>query len=338
MDLETDVQISYDILQRIKNVKDIRSCLDGLKLLHKALQSPQRAVGVLDELSSISPRLEEILAIWDASAKCQHEDMQKMAIIVVIDLLKPFSLNEQDAGTVGKSSREAVLNIAHELVSSRIKVFYYHLSSSKNERISASLLLLASVCSFSLSCTEEVVQNFDFSLSALSGLARPRKQRKDEPQSAFYERMKREWNETDPLRRPTRCAFISWVLSLLRNSNPHVLKTVLRIRPLTRGVLHSLSSDPPNVQIEVLTALRVHVVVGRDFQKPIHHLNSFSNDTHGSQGAMQGSSLSAADRSHIWTDAALGQLSKISAQYEGTLTSYLCNCILFFCSMTHGTS
>ena len=317
MELETNAQISYDVLQRIKNVKDVRSCLDGLKLLHKALQLPDKAARVVNELSRLSPRLEEVLAVWDTSAKSQHEEMQKMAIIVVVDLLRTFE--EDRGGAVGESSRDTILTLVQELVSSRIKVFYYHLSSSKDERVCAALWLLAAICSFSISCAEETVRNFDFSLSALSGLARPRRQRKDESDSDFIARTRREWNDKDPLRRPRRCAFISWTVSLLKSSNARLLKSVLSIKPLMQGVLHYLSSDPPNVQMEVLTALSAHIVVDRVSPKlQPTNLDSLIGNANASARAVDVCSLSAADRSRIWTDAALGQLTKISARYDGT--------------------
>lgn len=136
---------------------------------------------------------------------------------------------------------------------------------------------------------------FDFGLAALPQLAKPRKGRKGEAAADAAQRLQKEWTNDDPLKQPTRAAFISFALALVSTADAQLLPEVLTLRPLIGGTLHFLSSDPPSAQVAVLRVLRKLVAAKRT-----------------AAGAFPGA--------EVLGDAALGQLAAIAASGpEGSL-------------------
>lgn len=328
------INISSDVVDRLKHVKDRHLCLLGLRTLQTALEQSSRegqgdgyGVNVWQQLADTSPDMEEFVLLWDNVAKSQDEELQILMLRTYIQLVKAAEQFGQHSAkvlegesrsrnqTVDLKIYEVALGLFKTFVSSHIKPFYYHLGSKRPQRVRGALLLLAEICKFSSKCAEELVRSFDFSLAVLPGLARPNKQRKDETTVDFRCRIEKEWGNLDPLRKPTRAAFVSWALSLLTTSNMYLLASVLRLKPLIQGTMHYLSSDPAEIQIEILETIRKYIVVESENENVQHKIN-VDKDRRG-RPAHSESGLNRATRSTIWTEATLRQLSKIAIHYEG---------------------
>ena len=201
-----------------------------------------------------------------------------------------------------KSSRSSsdITNSTHALanaiLSRRVKNLYSHLGSQQRSRASATLLMLSHLVSLGPAMGREFIRVFDFGIPALPQLARPLRARKGETTGEAAVRQQQAWEFADPVRRPTRAAFITLVLCLLRSADAQLLPEILRVRPLISGMLQNLSSDPPEVQLEVLKVLQKRVMGPRI-------------------------SIGPAAKSDLFNDSALWQLSNICAageEYEET--------------------
>lgn len=185
----------------------------------------------------------------------------------------------------------AATTLANAILSRRIKSIYSHLASQQRNRASAALILLAELVSLGPAMGRELTRVFDFGLPALPQLARPLRARKGESTLEASTRQQQEWASEDPVRRPTRAAFIGLALSLLRCADAQLLPEVLRLRPLLGGMMQSLSNDPPMIQLEVLKVLQKRVLGAR-------------------------ASIGPAAKAEFFNDAALGQLASVCAAGE----------------------
>lgn len=170
----------------------------------------------------------------------------------------------------------AVTCLAEGILTRRLKGIYYSLSSGARTRSSAALHLLAALASLGPTLTGELVRSFDFSHSALPTLARHPKPSKDEDPASCRQRQHRYWQETDPLKRPTRAAFVSFAQAVLKSADPITLSEVLGIRPLVSGLLHHVASDPVGSQHITLGLLQDRVLSQKMGVAPAVRADAFS--------------------------------------------------------------
>ena len=70
------MQVASDILHSLKYANNAHSCQQGLSMFQKACEFG-RGLSVLHELVGFSPRLEELVAVWDGQIKVRLMDLTR---------------------------------------------------------------------------------------------------------------------------------------------------------------------------------------------------------------------------------------------------------------------
>jgi hypothetical protein len=91
------------------------------------------------------------------------------------------------------------------------------------------------------------------------------REKKGESAAEHRQRYWQQWQLGDTLKRPTRAGFCQLALTLLRQagSDALLLQQLLQLRPLLGGLLHQLTADPPQQQLQVLQMLQRRVLSAR---------------------------------------------------------------------------
>ncbi|KAK9836812.1 hypothetical protein WJX74_008587 [Apatococcus lobatus] len=163
------------------------------------------------------------------------------------------------------------------------------LGSSAKDRPAAAASLLAAMAARTGAVAHQLVLEFNWGLKALPALARPPRLLEGVPRQEQQTRFWGNWRQTAPLKRPVCAHLVDMGQSLLRLRDEGLLATVLQIRPVMNALLHSMTRQPPEVALRTLRLLQSRIMA-------------------------PACALSPLQRSQVFTEAFLAQLSSMAAQ------------------------
>ncbi|GAB4818251.1 hypothetical protein N2152v2_005297 [Parachlorella kessleri] len=290
------------VVDAIRNTRDVDTNLHGLNQLRRALESGAN-LAFLHQYTSHAGGFDDLQAVWDAQLTVQNYNVTVTLLLALADVLRVVASarNQQQPqqetdGSIGLTHelRNATAALVQAILSRRLKAIYFNLSSEMRGKANAALTLLAAVATQGPETTRELARAFDFSLAALPNLARLPRQRKGDTHAEGADhgagsqtRLWQQWKGGDMLKRPTRVGFVAFALGMLRHADPLTLSTLLATRPLTGGLLNHMAGDPPEVQLQVLGMLRSRVLSHK-------------------------AGVPAATQAEVLSDAVLSQLSQLA--------------------------
>lgn len=219
-------------------------------------------------------------------------------------ILKSGLTNELEGCGKGKdrmlACEERLQKVCLQIVRQhRLKTMYNLMSSGNRTKVSSALNLLVSIVHASSTIgTSDIVGRlvhvFDFSLNALHTVSLPPKVAGGKMLDAINDPDNvKIWYSKDVSKRPTRAAFVDFVLGLLEHSDPvMVLPHVLRLKPILGNVFHYMSKDPAEVQEKILDVIE-KVILGNHNR------------------AREQVVLSISSRARFFTDMTLAQMAQI---------------------------
>ncbi|BDA47572.1 probable nucleolar pre-ribosomal-associated protein 1 at C-terminar half [Coccomyxa sp. Obi] len=187
-------------------------------------------------------------------------------IIAALLLLIADMLNLSTAVELPADQQSSLSHLALNIIGRRLKTLYFYLGSDVRAKANAALYLLAAIARHSTQAARDLVQAFDFTLSALTRLCKlprqvfPTREKKGVGADEARRRLWRFWRSSDVQKRPSAALFVDFALALLQTADAQLLCTLLPARPIFAGLLHNLEHFPPEAVLSILTTLQDRVL------------------------------------------------------------------------------
>ncbi|PRW57763.1 Nucleolar pre-ribosomal-associated 1,N-terminal [Chlorella sorokiniana] len=295
----------FAMYEGLRATRDADSCLAGLNKFRAALRGDGGPAFLARYLRQ-SPEWQELQNVWDAQLTIQHYHVTVTLLLALADALGMAAAAASGRQPAGDEEDRRVLaagaaTLSSSILQRRLKALYFALSSDVRGKANAALALLAATAgacaggaaggsgaagtagTAAAPSLRELVRAFDWSLSALPGLARPPREKKGESPAEHRRRYWQQWALGDPLKRPTRALFCQLAAALLRaaGSGPAadalLLQQLVQLRPLVGGLLQHLAADPPAHQLQVLQLLQKRVLAPKAGVPPAVQAEAFSD-------------------------------------------------------------
>ncbi|KXZ49469.1 hypothetical protein GPECTOR_21g695 [Gonium pectorale] len=335
-------------IEALRATREFEVNLSGLKTLREAIKQPgPRGRANLLAYLRASPACVELTNIWDVQSNLKEPRILPQLLLLLSDLLSVKPTPSQPpavaappeppstsgrrggagadarthtaaggAGGPSEAADAALVSAVQQLVITqalgrRLKSLYNALSSDSGQSANAALQLLVSVASHSAVAARDLAAAFDWSLSALTRLCRPQKekraddgkQRRRTDGDAAPSPAAASWRHPNVLSRPRRALFVALCRALLASADHATLARLLPLRPLMGGLLHHLATDPPGQALETLLLLARRVLA-----PPASSAAGPAGRAGGGGGG-----LPPRLRAEPWGDTALAQLAELAA-------------------------
>ncbi|EFJ52598.1 hypothetical protein VOLCADRAFT_86859 [Volvox carteri f. nagariensis] len=348
---------SFDLVKTTEALRAIRELdvnLSGLKALHDAISRPgPQGWQHLLSYMRISPACTELCNIWEAQATIKDPRVFPQLLLLIADILAakpPAELTATEAPTQDshghtrrrdrgyRSGDEAaavaaaaaappaaamsfVSSAQQQLISlalgRRLKSLYHALGSDHQPTANAALQLLTAIAAHSVVAARDLVTAFDWSLSALTRISRPSKERPERGAAGSQQQQQQQqsnrrrdggatasaWDRSNVLFRPRRAMFVRFCRALLDSADHATLARLLPLRALTGGLLHHMAADPPGHVLQTL------LILGRRVLAPAVPGGAAA-------AAAAAAALPPRLRAEPFGDVALAQLAEIAASSD----------------------
>ncbi|GAX77400.1 hypothetical protein CEUSTIGMA_g4846.t1 [Chlamydomonas eustigma] len=330
-------------LEALKATRELDGNLKALQGLRKQLSSPQ-ALSSLLQLIELSPTLPELANVWTAHASVKNQKILAELLSVYracleinapshsqasktcsnnlkAFLTEPLLISHCDHDSKLKSSQSSIItdfqqSMASFVIKNKMKSLYQALGSDNRLLVNSALELMVSVAHHSPATASDLAAALDFSLPALSAVAKPPRpfhSKRDKASEldaqqvsmpchgpAYWET----WLSSKLSLRPSRSLFLDLGCSMLERCDHLTLSKLLSIRSFMSSMLLHLASDPPSSVVRILKILAIRVLLG-----PAAAGNK-------STAIMTEGGLGATVRLGVFTDGVLLQLAESVVVFE----------------------